>query len=276
MGVVGKSQRHFEHLQRVLVGRRESPVNERRPQYLVERVEGGRTEEAVLLAAQHADGGEKSRGEPAAQHAALPERLAIEIGRAREREDCAQVRRLLQRRAILLDGEIAHADHADLTVAPRLRRHPFDQVVEVGLFHRSPEVVGPFASAGAAAVGDHMRVAARHEEIALPSFHEASRDAETLHLSRVWRQRDQGRKSPGVIRTIDVGPQPDPVAHWNGDAGLEAHGEFWPRQVAILPARGLDAGELALSRLGTRARRERRHALGHSSLARIPYHWNCS
>ena len=38
----------------------------------------------------------------------------------------------------------------------------------------------------------------------------------------------------------------------------------------------LDAGKLPLSRLGARALRERGHGVCQTSLARMPYHWNCS
>jgi hypothetical protein len=276
MGVVGKSQHHLEDLQSVLVGRSQPLMDARSEQYLVEEIEGRRAEEPVLLSAQHADGSEESCHEPAAKHAAMPERLAVEIGRAGEWKDRAQMRRPLQRRAILLDGEVAHADHADLAVAPRLRGHPFDQVIEVGLLRRPPEVVGAFAAAGAAAVGNHVRIAAGDEKIALPCFHEAGGNPQTLHLARIGRHRDQRREASVGVGAIDVRAQTEAFSHRNRNAVFGRDGKLRFGQVAILPPRRLYAGELPLPRLHAGALHGWGHVAAQINLARMPYHWNCS
>ena len=62
----------------------------------------------------------------------LAEAAQLAIGAARiEREDRLQMRRLLLGDSELLGAEAGDADHADIAVAPWLRRDPLDQVVAV-------------------------------------------------------------------------------------------------------------------------------------------------
>src|SRR4029077_16287160 len=73
--------------------------------------------------------------------------------------------RALPRHVQLFGAKAGNADHADIAVAPRLLRDPFDQVVAVPL-------------PGAAAVGfadtargaDDVDIPARHEELGVTGF----------------------------------------------------------------------------------------------------------
>ena len=71
------------------------------------------------------------------EHAAgifLAEAAERAVGAARiEREDRFQMRRILPGGMELLGAEAGNADHADIAVAPRLLRNPFDQIVAVPL-----------------------------------------------------------------------------------------------------------------------------------------------
>src|SRR6185312_15624537 len=80
-------------------------------------------------------------------------------------EDSLEFWRLLARGVKLLGSERADADHADIAVAPRLLRDPFDHVVAI-----------PFARAAvagfeiAARRADHMHKTARDEELRVARF----------------------------------------------------------------------------------------------------------
>src|SRR5262245_63728412 len=62
----------------------------------------------------------------------VAEAAGFPVGAARiERKDRLEVRRVELRRHQLLGAETRNADHADIAVAPRLPRDPFDQIVAV-------------------------------------------------------------------------------------------------------------------------------------------------
>ncbi len=69
-------------------------------------------------------------GHEQAQNAAVVERVAIEVGKALPGNDRLERRRLQIGGEPLIDGEIGNAEKPDIAVAPRLRRRPFDGVVE--------------------------------------------------------------------------------------------------------------------------------------------------
>ena len=58
----------------------------------------------------------------------------IEVGGDSHGEDRPQVRRTLHRCLQLSHREVADADHPDVSVAPRLRRCPLDEIVQVTTF----------------------------------------------------------------------------------------------------------------------------------------------
>ena len=97
----------------------------------------------------------------------VAEAAELAIGAARvEREDGVQMRRLFLGHRKLLGAEAGNADHADVTVAPRLRRDPFDQVVAVP-FARA----AAFGLADAARRADDMHVTARDEKFGVAGLH---------------------------------------------------------------------------------------------------------
>jgi len=96
---------------------------------------------------------------------------------------------------------------------------------------------GRFAAgaAGAAAVGDHLDVAARNEEVGRAGFYEAERSADVLNLARVvWGERDERRKGAVGVRLDKIGEQRRAVPH--GDAVLLVKGskasDMFRRQMA--------------------------------------------
>ena len=97
---------------------------------------------------------------------------------------------------------------------PRLLRRPLDQVVHVLTFLAVEEAEGPARTAGAAAIGDYMDIAARNEEVTGAGFDEAHRRAEVLDLTRIRRGGNQHGIAAGRGRAINIDEEIDPVAHW--------------------------------------------------------------
>src|SRR5258707_195238 len=81
--------------------------------------------------------------------AAVIDGVTVEVGPPEVGEDRAQMRRLLCGCKVLDEREVAHADHADVAVAPRLPSSPFDPIGDVPLLYRSQESAEfPVKSAG--------------------------------------------------------------------------------------------------------------------------------
>ena len=101
----------------------------------------------------------------------------------------------LHRGGQLGDREVADPHPTDLAVAPRLRAHPLDGVVDVLLFLLVHEPEGAVRAAGAACVDDHVRVAPGDEEVAGSGLDQTHRRPEVLNLPRVAGERDQRRRN---------------------------------------------------------------------------------
>src|SRR5215831_20129690 len=86
----------------------------------------------------------------------VAEAAGFAIGPARiEGKDRLEMRRAKLCRHELLGAEAGNADHADIAVAPGLRRNPFDQIVAVEGARATA-----LRLADAAWIADHMHVAA--------------------------------------------------------------------------------------------------------------------
>ncbi|MDM0108041.1 hypothetical protein QTH97_24040 [Variovorax sp. J22R24] len=70
-------------------------------------------------------------------------------------------------------------------VGPRLRPRPFDTVVHAAALLPVHEAEDALRTAGATQVGNHVHVAARHEEVAGAGFDEAQRRSQVLDLARI-------------------------------------------------------------------------------------------
>ena len=169
------------------------------------------------------------RGDPVghehAEQAAVEQRVAIDVGEALPRNDRLQRRRLEVGDEPLVDGEIGNARQPDLAVAPRLRRRPFDRVIEVDRLGERPRLALSRRLAAAAAVDAHGGVALRH-----PPFR---RDGLPVHAGRgffLQRRRrhpelvllvrpeiEDRRKLAAVVGPEHVGLQPRAVAHRHVD-----------------------------------------------------------
>ena len=156
----------------------------------------------------------------------VAEAAELAIGAARiEREDGAQMRRLFLGDGKLLGAEAGNADHADLAVAPRLRRDPLDQVVAIP-FARA----AAFGLADAARRADDMDIAARHEELGIAGLHRPGPQRRPGRLRRQRRRHvgalkilvvdgkgEQRREFAGRLGAIDVDADFDAVAHRHHD-----------------------------------------------------------
>ena len=179
------------------------------------------------------------------------DRRLVQIGGHGDRKDRLQMRRPLDRGFELRHREIADPDHADIAVAPGLRRRPFDQVVHVAAFLRVEKAEGAARTAGAAQVGDHMDVAARDEEVAGARLDESHRRTEILDLPRIGRRCDQHRIAAGLGRPMHVRQQRDAVAHRDRDIVVARHRALRLGEIAIAAAGGLRTVELTLAGFGS-------------------------
>jgi hypothetical protein len=87
-----------------------------------------------------------------AEDAAVVGRVAVAVGIALPDAERREMRRLQPGDAPLVHGVVGNAVEADLAVRPRLRRGPFDAVVEVLRFARIVMVERAGRAAGAARV----------------------------------------------------------------------------------------------------------------------------
>jgi len=101
---------------------------------------------------------------------------------------------------------------------------PSDQVVHVAALLAVAKAEHAARSAGAAAIGDDMHVAARHEEIALPCLDDAQRRTGILDLPRVRRGGDEHRIAARLRWAQHVRQQADAVAHQHRDVIVLHHG----------------------------------------------------
>ena len=140
-------------------------------------------------------------------------------------DDRLQRRRLQVGDEPLVDGEIGNARQPDLAVAPRLRRGPFDGVVEIDRLGERPRLALARRLAAAAAVDAHRGVALRH-----PPFR---RDGFPVHVGRglflklrrrhpelvllVRPEIEDRREFAAVVGAEHVGLQPRAVAHRHVD-----------------------------------------------------------
>ena len=125
----------------------------------------------------------------------------------------------------LVDREVGNAGEADLAVAPRLRRGPFDGVVEIDRLGERPRLALAGRLAGAAAVDAHGGVALRH-----PPF---GRDGLPVHVGRgffletsrrhpelvllVRPEIEDRREFAAVVRPEHVGLEFRAIAHRHVD-----------------------------------------------------------
>jgi hypothetical protein len=153
------------------------------------------------------------------RNAAMEARVAVEIAGRVVGKDRLEVRRLLLGGKKLGAAHVGDAAHADVAIAPRLLRHPFDDVVEVPLLLSAEQVVVAFRIVAAPHVDDHVRVAPRHPEFGDSGLVLAERYHAALELPRVNGGRDERRKLCSPCRGTDhVRGESDAVAH--GDACL--------------------------------------------------------
>src|SRR5271156_4016388 len=129
-----------------------------------------------------------------------------------EWENGFQVRRGLSCGMKLLGAESGNAHHADIAVAPRLRRNPFDKIVAVPLpGSAAVRLADPARRA------DDVDIATRHKELRVTCFQQPSPqrrprwlwrqrrgDVRTLHVLIIDRERQQYRKLLICIRSIYI------------------------------------------------------------------------
>ena len=162
------------------------------------------------------------RGSPAEVHDVVAEKWIMPPGTPRgsfrdyvssawiQRKYCFQMRRVLARNMQLLGTKSGNADHADIAIAPRLLRDPFDQVVTVPLARTAA-----VRFADAAGRADDMDVTARDEKLRIARFERACpegrpgrlrrqrfRNVRTLKVLIVDREREQRRKLVALFRTV--------------------------------------------------------------------------
>ncbi len=172
----------------------------------------------------------------------LAEAAEHPIGAARiEREDRLEVRGLLLGDVQLLGAEARDADHADIAVAPGLRRDPFDQVVAV-----EDARAAAFRLADAARHADDVHVAARNEEARVAGLHRAGpqrrpgrlrrdrvRHLGALEILVVDRERQECWKLFTRVGPVDVDRELDAVAHRHRDVLLADHRVIGRRPVVV-------------------------------------------
>ena len=171
-------------------------------------------------------------GHEQAQEPAVVQRVAIDVGKALPGNDRLERRRLQIGGEPLIDREVGNAEKPDLAVAPRLRRRPFDGVVEIDRFGERPRIVLPRRFAGAAAVDAHGRIAARHPPLRIDGlpvhpfvrrFGQIVRhDPELVLLVRP--EIEDGGKFAVVVRPEHVGLEPRAVAHGDVDVFVDDDG----------------------------------------------------
>ena len=139
----------------------------------------------------------------------VAEAAKLAVGAARiERKDRLQMRRLLLGDGELLGAEAGNADHADIAVAPRLRRDPFDQIVAVP-FARA----AAFRFADAARRADHVHIAARDEEFGIAGLHRAGPQR------RPGRLRRQRRRHVGALKVLVVDGEGEQCGKFSAASG---------------------------------------------------------
>jgi hypothetical protein len=156
--------------------------------------------------------------------AALVADVAVEIDRAVALADAPEVRRLRAGGLILAPAEVGIADHADIAVAPRLRRDPLDEIVAVGALLLVEPLPLAFGEAAAAALCDHVHVALGDVErgrARLDGVAPVRRLA--LVVVRVGRARQQRRIAAVLLRRVDIGGKANAVAHGDADVLFEPH-----------------------------------------------------
>ena len=125
----------------------------------------------------------------------VPEAAGFAIGAARiEWENRFQMRRVELRSHELLGAEAGNADHADIAVAPRLRRDPFDEVIAV-----EGARAAALRFADAARIADHVHVAARDEKARVTGLGRAG----PQHRPRGMRQRSLSGFRPLQVLVVD-------------------------------------------------------------------------
>ena len=173
------------------------------------------------------------RGDPVghehAEDAAVEQRVAVDVGEALPRHDRLQRRRLQVGDEPLVDREIGDAGQPDVAVAPRLRRRPFDRVVEVDRLGERPRLALARRLAAAAAVDAHRGVALRHPPLRrhrLPVhvgrgllLQVRRRHPELVLLIRP--EIEDRRELAAVVGTEHVGLEPRAVAHRHVDVALD-------------------------------------------------------
>jgi hypothetical protein len=139
---------------------------------------------------------------------------AMQVGGRVDRDDRLEMRRARRRGRERGDPGIGHAPHADIAVAPGLRRDPFHQIVTVlplarreGAWRDTARIAEP------AQIGRHRRVAARHE---MP-VHRGDRRPTAAPVLVIRAEIEDRRMAPLPRRPHHVGREFDPVAHRHED-----------------------------------------------------------
>ena len=176
------------------------------------------------------------RGEPVghehAEQAAMIERVAIEIGGAFPRNDRLERRRIEVGDPPLVHRVIGNTVEADLAIAPRLRRRPFDGVIEVDRFRGGPGFMLAGRLAAAARIDAHAGIALRHppqrvDRLPVHVFVALFLEVRWRHpelVLLVWAEVEDRRHFFCALRTEDVGHQFGAVAHRHFDILMDHHG----------------------------------------------------
>src|SRR5215203_114240 len=154
MAIVAKPQYPVENLQRVPGRSVETPVDIRTLKDPVEGAERRPAEKSPASLAEHADGVEHHAHETAAEHAAVPGYLPVDVEAAGPGEDRLEVGWAFQGSVELLDREVADTNHAHVAVAPGLLGGPLDHVVQIATLCLAEQRVSSFAATGTASVYD--------------------------------------------------------------------------------------------------------------------------
>ena len=167
--------------------------------------------------------------------AARAHQVPVGVGESFPGADRLQAGRLQCRRLPLRDGQVGHAEHADGAGAPRLRRGPLDQVVDILAFLIRQQAGRALRGAGAAQITVDHRVAlgrppgrvgclppgqgrkphrGRLPQNPVLKRHPPAAAAPPRQVVLAVRvRRHQHREPPATRRQHDVHPQGRAVAH---------------------------------------------------------------
>jgi hypothetical protein len=151
---------------------------------------------------------------------------------------------MLRRREDLVDGPVGRPVQGHPAVRPGARRrgHPLHEFLSVQLFARAEGVPRSFGSPGSPDVHDHLHVAPFDQVIS----GEPQRTGGLVvgRLGQNHREPAGDGYSASIRGPVDVGHQPDPVAH--RDLDVAGHGHVvrrWARVPRLRSGSGRTGGE---------------------------------